>query len=205
MTSRACRVHCSVEWERALAQWRRTSSAVPLCQRAPGAGEITAVVARTRGSAANGPRTAHAGLESKQRQAYLDTFEIDKALFVKVTRAQVESLASRGFRTAGDIRRHRAKVAKFVPVPAAEELRAWAAQCSDDFKFTTRDAAYVADAAKIEEKYSRRRRAILEELRRGPELLAAKRDEVANARARAEDELRQKHEHLRKRREEVEE
>ena len=144
-------------------------------------------------------------LESKQRQAYLDTFEIDKALFVEVSRAQVEKLASRGIRTAGDIRRHRAKVAKVVPAPVAEELRTWAAQCSDDFKFTTRDATYVADAAKIEEKYSRQRRAILEELRRGPELLAAKRDEVADARARAEDELRRKHEHLRQRREEVKE
>ena len=79
------------------------------------------------------------------------------------------------------------------------------AKRADNFRFTTRNATYVADAAKIEEKYSRQRRAILEELRRGPELLAAKRDEVANARARAEDELRRKHEHLRKQREKVKE
>lgn len=194
-----------VEWERALAQWRKTGSAHLFASARLELEKSQRTLRELVDQQRKDVERLMQHLESKQRQAYLDTIEIDEALFVEVSKAQVENLASRGFRTAGDIRRHRAKVAKVVPAPAAEELRAWAAQCSDDFKFTTRDPTYIADAAKIEETYSRQRRAILEELRRGPELLAAKRDEVANARARADDELRQKHEHLRKRRGEVNE
>jgi DNA-binding helix-hairpin-helix protein with protein kinase domain len=177
----------------------------PLCQRAQRAGEIAAFAARNRGSATTGPRAAHANPRTEATAAFLETFEIDKAHFVEVTRAHVEKLASRGIRTAGDIRRYRGKLTRLVPAPVMLELRTWAGQCADNFRFTTRDATYVADAAKIEEKYSRQRRAILEELRRGPELLAAKRDEVVNARARAEDVLRRKHEDMQRHREKVKE
>jgi DNA-binding helix-hairpin-helix protein with protein kinase domain len=190
-----------VEWEHALAQWRRTSSA-DLFASARLELERSRISLRVLvDQQRRDLERLMQLLEPKQRDAFLDSFEIDTALFVEVTQAHVEKLVSWGIRSAGDIRRHRAKLSKLVPARIAEELRTWAAQCSDDFKFTTRDATYVADAAKIEEKYSRQRRAILEELRRGPELLAAKLDEVANARARAEDVLRRKHEDLRRHRE----
>ena len=194
-----------VEWERALAQWRRTGSAGLFASARSELEKSRRSLRELVDQQRRDLERLMQLVESKQRQAYLDTFEIDKALFVKVSPAQVENLASRGFRTAGDISRHRAKVAKVVPAPAAKELRAWAAQCSDTFKFTTRDPRYVADAAIIDANYSRQRRALLEELRRGPELLAAKRDEVANARAQAEEELRRKHEYLRRQREKVDE
>ena len=71
-----------------------------------------------------------------------------------------------------------------------------------NFKFDKRDPLYLADSARIESKYRQKRHQFLEELRRGPALLSAKRDQVANARARAEDVLRRKHEHIRKRRQE---
>jgi hypothetical protein len=85
-------------------------------------------------------------------------------------------------------------------VAAETELRDWETQCALAFQFDKRDPAYLLDAAKIEEKYQKQRQHFLEILRQGPELLAAKRDEVADARARAEDALRRKHEVIRKRR-----
>ena len=193
------------EWERAITQWRNHSSAGLFAsarwELERSRRSLRELVDQQRLELERLMQL----LEPRQRQAFLDSFEIEKALFVEVTRAHVEKLASWGIRSAGDIRRHRGKLSKLVPARIAEELRTWSAQCSDDFNFTTRDATYVADAAKIEEKYSRQRRAILEELRRGPELLAAKRDEVANARALAEDVLRRKHEDLRRHREKVKE
>jgi DNA-binding helix-hairpin-helix protein with protein kinase domain len=194
-----------VEWDRAVAQWRKTGSAglyaSARLELEKSRRSLVELVEQQR----RDTEGLMQSLESKQRQAFLDTFEIDKATLVEVTRAHIEKLASRGIRSAGDIRRYRGKLSWLVPAPVMLELRTWAGQCADNFKFSTRDAGYIAEAAKIEEKYSRQRRFILEELRRGPELLTAKRDEIANARARAEDLLRRKHEYLRQRRGKVEE
>ena len=199
--SRALRV----EWDRAIAQWRKNSSAGHYASARLELERSRRSLVELVGQQRHELERLMQLLESQQRQAFLDTFEIDKASLVDVTRAHIEKLASRGIRSAGDIRRYRGKLSGLVPAPVMLELRAWAAQCSDNFKFSTRDSMYVAEAAKIEEKYSRQRRVILEALRRGPELLVSKRDEIASARARAEDVLRRKHEYLKARRGKVEE
>ena len=143
-------------------------------------------------------------LEVQQLRKFLDKFDIGSTTLPMVTRAHIEKLASRGVRSAGDIRRRRRKMIDILPEVAMIELRRWAAQCADQYKFDTRDPAYVAEAMKIEEKYGRLRSNVLEELRRGPELLANRREEVDKARARAEDVLRRKADYLRQRREKIE-
>jgi DNA-binding helix-hairpin-helix protein with protein kinase domain len=141
-------------------------------------------------------------LQPRQRTAYLDALEIDKALFLAVSPSHVAVLSTRGIRSAGDVRRNRGLVLQLVPAAAATELRAWANQCAVDYTFDKSDPAYIEDVAKIENEYRQKRQQFIEELRRGPELLAAKLDQVANSRARAEDVLRRRHEVMRKRREE---
>jgi DNA-binding helix-hairpin-helix protein with protein kinase domain len=191
-----------IEWEHAVRQWRSHSGAGLFTgarlQLQQARRSLVVLTEQQREELERLERL----LEPGQHETFLDAFEIDKTPFQAVTRSHVELLVSRGIRSAGDIRRKRAKVHKLVPAAVATELRSWANQCALNFKFDKRDPVYLADAAKIEDKYGRQRKQFLEELRRGPELLAAKRDEVASARARAEDALRRKHEYLRKRHEE---
>jgi DNA-binding helix-hairpin-helix protein with protein kinase domain len=197
-TGRALRI----EWQNAITQWRIHSSSALFAgarsQLEKARRSLAVLVDKQRQELARLERV----LEPRQRERFLDAFEIDKALFLEVTRSHVVKMATRGIRTAGDVRRHRYKVVDMIPGAAMEELRAWAAQCLNDYKFDKSEATYLADAAKIDEKYRQERQHLLEELRRGPALLEAKRIEVADARARAEDVLRRKHENLRRRREE---
>jgi DNA-binding helix-hairpin-helix protein with protein kinase domain len=194
-----------IEWERALTQWRKhSSSSLYMSARSK--------LEKSRQSLRALAEQQHQELdrlkrllEPRQRQTFLDAFEIEKALFYEVTPSNVEKLASHGIRSAGDIRSRRDMLYTLIPLTAVTELRTWAAQCAKDFKFEPGDATYVADAAQIEEKYQRQRQPLLEELRHGPALLTAKRDEVADARARAEDMLRRTHENLRQRRGKVNE
>ncbi|MET0498818.1 MAG: hypothetical protein ABW106_11195 [Steroidobacteraceae bacterium] len=191
-----------IEWQNAIAQWRNHSSAGLFS----GARSQLEQARRSLGILAEQQREElerlERLLEPRQHEAYLDAFEIDKALFLAVLPAHIDQLAIRGIRTAGDIRRHRGMVQRLVPAESAAELRNWALQCALGFKFDKLDPTYLADAAKVENSYRQKRHQYLAELRRGPELLATRRDEVANARARAEGVLRRKHEDLRKRREE---
>jgi DNA-binding helix-hairpin-helix protein with protein kinase domain len=192
-----------IEWDNAVTQWRNHSSsglfASAFSQLQKSRLSMRTLVEQQRTELAKLARL----LEPAQREAFLDTFDIDNVLFADVTRSHVEKLASYGIRSAGDVRRHRNVLSRLLSTAAASELRDWAQKCAKEFKFDTSDATYVGDAAKIEEKYRRQRQVILATLRHGPALLAAKRDEVADARARAEDVLRRKHEQLRKGRENV--
>jgi DNA-binding helix-hairpin-helix protein with protein kinase domain len=190
-----------IEWQNALIQWRNHSSAglfVGARSQLDQARRSLVILAEKKREELERLEHLH---EPRQREAFLDTFEIDKALLLEVTPAHIVTLAGRGVRSAGDIRRRRRKMIDILPDAAMSELRSWAAQCMDLYKFDKRDPAYVADVAKIEEKYRRQGQYFLEELRRGPALLTAKREEVAEARARAEDVLRRKHEYVRQRRE----
>jgi len=180
-----------LEWERALSQWQITSSATPF--------------ARARSKLEESRRSFNALGEqrikelerlqqrflARQREAFLDTFEISKAPLREVTQSQVDRLSSRGIRSAGDLERHRRKLQDLVPSAALDELLAWATHCEQHFKFDTHEPKFSAQADKVEEKYRKERDAILQQLRRGPALLAEKREEVVVARARAEDVLRE--------------
>ena len=144
-------------------------------------------------------------LEQSQYSRFLDKFPIDQSMFIEVTKAHIETLANRGVRSAGDVRRRRRKMVGAVPDAVIGELSQWATQCADTFRFDPNDAAYLAEAQKVDEKYRRQREAVMDELRRGPELLQAKLNQVAEARARAEDVLREKSERVRQRREKMQE
>jgi hypothetical protein len=191
-----------IEWQNAIERWRNNSSA----SRFDGALSELEQARRSLVILVEKQREELERLEQlhqpRQHKTFLDSFEIDKALFVSVSASHVEMLASHGIRSAGDLRRNRALINDLLPAAAEGELRFWETQCALTYKFDKRDPAYVLDAAKIEEKYLRQRKHFIEKLRRGPQLLTVKRDEVANARAQAEDILRRKSEYIRKRREE---
>jgi len=190
-----------IEWDNAIKQWRSHTSAHLFAS-------LRSDLEKSRkklDELAEQQRKDLEGLvrllERRQREAFLDKFEIDKALFLEVSRAHVEKLANRGYRSAEDIRRRSGKLHDFVPAAVVAELRSWAAQCEDNFVFDTRDMSYAAAAAEVEEKYRWERQHHLGVLGRGPELLAAKLDEITKARARADDHLHRKQEYLRLRRE----
>lgn len=194
-----------IEWERAVAEWRNHSARGLFASARSELERSRRTLDELAFQQRNELERLERLLEPRQRQTFLDVFEIGSAQFLVVAPSHVEKLASRGVRSAGDLSRRRGRLKGLVPKNVLEELRMWAAKCTQNFKFDKRDAVYLEEAAKIEEKYRRQRELILEVLRRGPALLAAKRAEVANARARAEDVLRQKHEHLLKRRDKVNE
>jgi DNA-binding helix-hairpin-helix protein with protein kinase domain len=189
-----------IEWKNAVAHWRKYTSA-GLFINARSDLEHTR---RSLEILLEKQRDELEGLERRHRprqnRTFLESFEIDKALFVSVSRSHVELLANRGIRSAADLRRSRGDHDQLLPVAAETELRDWETQCARAFQFDKRDPAYLLDAAKIEEKYQKQRQHFLEKLRQGPALLAAKLDDIADTRVRAEDALRRKHEVIRKRR-----
>ena len=191
-----------IEWQIAIAQWRNHSSAGLFKGARSQLEQARRSLIILREQEREELQRLERFLEPRQHKAFLDGFDIEKALFIEVTRANVVLLAARGVRSAGDVRRRAKEVSKILSLAGERELRAWVNQCAVNFKFDKRDPVYLADAARIETKYRQKRHQFLEELRRGPALLSAKRDQVANARARAEDVLRRKHEHIRKRRQE---
>jgi DNA-binding helix-hairpin-helix protein with protein kinase domain len=186
------------EWERALGQWKRNSAGRPFFQaRAQLAALRTSLTTLAEKRLQELDRVQRR-FEPIQRDAYLDSIEIDKAWFAEITKTQVESLANRGIRSAGDVVRHMDKLHRILRSAALGELRAWVHQHAASFKFDTSDRAYRVDADPIEERYRKERHVILDELRRGPELLAVKREEIADARAQAESQLKIAHEKLRR-------
>ena len=77
-----------VEWERPLAQWRKTGSAYLFVSARLELEKSQRTLRELVVQQRKDLERLMQRLESQQRQAYLDTFEIDKALFVQVSRAQ---------------------------------------------------------------------------------------------------------------------
>jgi DNA-binding helix-hairpin-helix protein with protein kinase domain len=195
-TRRALRI----EWNRAIAQWRNHSSMGLFTSARLQLEQARRSIAELHVGERNELERLERLLELRQLDGYLATFETARGLFLEVTRSDIEKLASRGIRSAGDIRRRKGRLHELISKVATTELRSWAEKCAQSFMFDKRDPTYLADAAKIAAKYRREHAHLLEVLRQGPALLNAKRDEVARERARAEDVLRRKHEYLRQRR-----
>jgi DNA-binding helix-hairpin-helix protein with protein kinase domain len=189
------------EWENALVQWRNSTSADAFfrlrTQLAESRHKLGAIDERRTQEI---DRVAQR-LQEKQREAFMDTFDIDKAWLVDVTGPQVARLASRGIRSAGDILRYRRKLHHFVSPAAVSELRKWADLCAKQFKVDVNEPEYRAQVEKVEARFRLQRESIIHDLRRGPELLAAKREEIDKSRERAEQLLKTTHEMLRRRRE----
>jgi DNA-binding helix-hairpin-helix protein with protein kinase domain len=186
------------EWDRALEQWRTKTSASPFFR-------IRAELAALNGKLGVIGERRLTELDQlarrftpEQRDAYLKDFEIDKATLLAVSVTQMEKLRDRGIRTAADVLRLDHMLIRFVESTALGELRAWANECAATFTFDTRDPRYVIEAEKIEERYRQERQNVLDQLRRGPELLAEKREQIAEARAEAETRLKAVHEKLRR-------
>jgi len=189
------------EWERALVQWRNSTSADAFFRMRNQLAE-----SRHKLSSIDQYRTQEIDrvtkrLEEKQRETFLDTFDIDKMTFVEVTLPQVARLASRGIRSAGDILRYWRKLHAFVSPAAVTELREWADLCAEQLKLDVNEPELRAQIEKVEAKFRQQRETITHELRRGPDLLAAKREEIEQSRERAEQLLKTTHEMLRRRRE----
>jgi DNA-binding helix-hairpin-helix protein with protein kinase domain len=186
------------EWAMAVEQWRTKSSASPFFRARAELAALRGTLSRLEEQRIMELDRIERHYAPEQRRAYLSGFEIDQAMLVSVSVSQVEALRNRGIRTAEDVLKQDGKLFKFVQSTALGELRSWANQCAASFTFDRRDPRYAAEAEMIEERYRRERQAILDQLRRGPEILAAKREEIENARAEAESRLKRVHETLRR-------
>jgi hypothetical protein len=190
-----------LEWEHAVSQWRATSSATPFSRARSKLEEYRRSFVSLGEQRKRELERLMQRFLVRQREDFLDKFEIVKAPLREVTRAQVDKLWSRGIRSAGDVGRHRRKMAALIPSAALEELHTWAAHCEQNFSFDVNEPSFSQEAAKIEDKFRKERQAILQQLRHGPALLSEKREEVAVARARAEGVLREAQKKLKRRRE----
>ncbi|HEY6123773.1 MAG TPA: hypothetical protein VIV63_03915 [Steroidobacteraceae bacterium] len=190
-----------IEWESAISQWRAKGTAGPFSRARSKLEESRRTFISLGEQRKKELEKLTQRFLGRQREDFLDTFDISKAPLHEVTRAQVDKLWSRGIRSAGDLRRHRRKLPSLIPHAAIDELHTWASHCEQTFRFDTNEPTFTAHAAKIEDKYQKERQAVLQQLRRGPAVLAEKREDVAMARARADEALREAQEKLNRPRE----
>jgi DNA-binding helix-hairpin-helix protein with protein kinase domain len=202
LKDRFLRAHklAKAEWERALAHWKRNTAGRPFFQARAQLAALRTSLTRLAEDRLRELDRIQREFEPHQRNAYLDTFEIGKATFVSVTPTHIETLANRGIRSAGDVVRNMDRLHRILRSAALGELRNWVHARAASFKFDTSDRVYRVYADPIEERYGKQRKVILDELSRGPELLAVKREEVADARSKAESQLKSAHEKLRRKR-----
>jgi DNA-binding helix-hairpin-helix protein with protein kinase domain len=189
------------EWERAVAQWRLDNSAADFSRLRSRLAESRFTLGALDERRIKEIDRAEQHVERRQRESFMETFEIDKAVFLEVTREYAAKLANRGIRSAGDILRYRRKLNVFVSSAAVRELQDWANQCARQFKIDVNEPDYRQQIEMVEARFRREREAIVDELRRGPELLTAKREEIHRSRERAEQDLKARREKLRRARE----
>lgn len=186
----------SHEWERALAQWRKNSSPADFFRVRTQLAESRFTLGALDERRIKEIDRVEQHIERRQREAFMETFEIETAVFVAVTPSHVVKLASRGIRSAGDILRYRRKLDEMVSPAAVRELREWADRCAREFKLDVHEPEYREQVERVVARFRQEREEIIDELRRGPELLTAKRQEIDNSRESAEKALMATHEKL---------
>ena len=131
-----------IEWQIAIAQWRNHSSAGLFKGARSQLEQARRSLIILREQEREELQRLERFLEPRQHKAFLDGFDIEKALFIEVTRANVVLLAARGVRSAGDVRRRAKEVSKILSLAGERELRAWVNQCAVNFKFDKRDPVF---------------------------------------------------------------
>jgi DNA-binding helix-hairpin-helix protein with protein kinase domain len=186
------------EWERALAQWKRNTGASPFFRAHAHLAALRTSLTALAEKRLHEIDRIQRRFEPRQRDTYLDSFEIAREKFGAISETQVEMLANRGIRSAGDVVRNIDRLHRILRSAALGELRNWVHERAASFKFDTGDPVYRVHAEPVEDRYRKQRQEIIDELRRGPELLATKLEEIADARAQAESQLKIAHEKLRR-------
>ena len=189
------------EWNRAIANWKALSSAKEFFRARANLEEWHRALLSVDERLIMELDKVRLYHEPRQRQAFLDGFNLEDSMLLSVTHEEIAALQERGIRSAYDVIRQSHSLFRVVQSTGLGELRRWAEQCGAQFRFDPREAGYRASVEAIEANFREQRQTAIDALRRGPEVLAATRDEIQVARARAEGDLQQVREKMRRMRE----
>lgn len=179
------------EWNLALEQWKTSSSAADFYQLKAGLrkrlDDLTRIE-RARSLELEKLRRHHL---PRQRDAYLDSFEVARAQFERVSNRDIGILQARGIRSAGDVLRQRQQPDVILD-PAWKELKAWADRCRSAYAFDAQDPAFATLVDPVESRARDQRREVLNALMVGRAALQQRRTEIEKARREADATLQAK-------------
>jgi DNA-binding helix-hairpin-helix protein with protein kinase domain len=152
------------------------------------------------------PKQRDAGIKAlaenaanRQRDHFLSMFMIEKAKLPHLQAQEIVMLASYGIDSADDVLRNANNLPKQISSMASAELRAWARECEQNFKFDPAAGANPADVREIEELYSLQQSQLLAVLSKGGNRLQSVANQMEEERTALTIELQKARETLKDR------
>jgi DNA-binding helix-hairpin-helix protein with protein kinase domain len=189
------------EWERALSIWRGATRAKEFKRTLRRLEERRTDLIKLQLQIAKKLDSAQERHIDQQRESFLDTFRIDKALRDTLKTEIIARLGKHGIHSAADVLREKRSLRNAAPYEAVHELIAWAESCGKGFRFDARTPEFLREKAKVAAKFRDTHDALLDELRSGPALLESERQALETQRRAASAQLAEAHSKLRRKRE----
>lgn len=172
------------EWEAALRRWEREASKDAFAAKLAALDKVRRELTDLPNERQRQVNVLERGREAKQRERYLDRFQINRAKIKGIGPGRQAMLAAYNVETAADI-----EPAKILRIPGfgealTSELVHWRQQHEHNFRFNPNEPVDPRDIALLDGALAARRHALTLQLSQGPATLQRQAQEIVAARTR---------------------